>query len=196
MKVVITGGAGFLGKKLARRILEGAELVGPSGRPEKVRELTLFDVAVASGPGLDDPRVHAVAGDIANFATVQTIVQGASTVFHFAAVVSAGAEADFDLGYKVNLDGTFKIVKQSIVAPDCDRYLLENPPAEYERLQTGGAPFLNGITVSSSGDIYLAATGCRCVLKLDPQGRVSTILKAESPWSPTGSRPPSRRPWK
>src|SRR5262245_52252744 len=87
---------------------------------------------------------------------------------------------------KVNLDGTVKIVKQSIVAPDCDRYLLESAPAEYERLQTGGAPFLNGITVSSSGDIYLAATGCRCVLKLDPQGRVSTVLKAESPWSPTG----------
>jgi sugar lactone lactonase YvrE len=87
---------------------------------------------------------------------------------------------------KVNLDGTFKIVKQSIVAPDCDRYLLENPPAEYERLQTGGTPFLNGITVSSSSDVYLAATGCRCVLKLDQQGRVSTVLKAESPWSPTG----------
>jgi len=87
---------------------------------------------------------------------------------------------------KVNLDGTFKIVKQSIVAPDCDRYLVENPPAEYERLQTAGAPFLNGIAVSSSGDIYLAATGCRCVLKLDQQGRVSTVLKAESPWSPTG----------
>jgi sugar lactone lactonase YvrE len=87
---------------------------------------------------------------------------------------------------KVNLDGTFKIVKQSIVAPDCDRYLVENPPAEYERLQTAGAPFLNGIAVSSSGDIYLAATGCRCVLKLDQQGRVSTVLKVESPWSPTG----------
>ena len=87
---------------------------------------------------------------------------------------------------KVNLDSTFKIVKQSIVAPDCDRYLVENPPAEYEALQTGGAPFLNGITVSSSSDIYLAATGCRCVLKLDQQGRVSTVLKAESPWSPTG----------
>ncbi|MCI0538857.1 MAG: hypothetical protein L0Z50_26930, partial [Verrucomicrobiales bacterium] len=40
---------------------------------------------------------------------------------------------------KVNLDGTFKIVKQSIVAPDCDRYLLENPPAEYERFVKGGA---------------------------------------------------------
>jgi nucleoside-diphosphate-sugar epimerase len=110
MKVVITGGAGFLGKKLARRILQ-ERLIGPSGKPEPVSELLLFDVVKASGPGLDDPRVKTLAGDIANFATVQSIVQGAATVFHFAAVVSAGAEADFDLGYKVNLDGTRNVLE-------------------------------------------------------------------------------------
>jgi len=106
MKVVITGGAGFLGKKLARKILEGSTLGG-----ERVSELLLFDVTKASGPGLDDPRVVAMDGDIANFATVQSIVQGASSVFHFAAVVSAGAEADFDLGYRVNLDGARNVLE-------------------------------------------------------------------------------------
>jgi nucleoside-diphosphate-sugar epimerase len=111
MKVVITGGAGFLGKKLARRLLQHASLVGADGRPEPVSEVVLFDVGRASGPGLADQRVKTVAGDIANFATVQSIVQGASTVFHFAAVVSAGAEADFDLGYRVNLDGTRNVLE-------------------------------------------------------------------------------------
>jgi nucleoside-diphosphate-sugar epimerase len=106
MKVVITGGAGFLGKKLARKILEGSTLGG-----ERVSELLLFDVTKASGPGLDDPRVVAMDGDIANFATVQSIVPGASSVFHFAAVVSAGAEADFDLGYRVNLDGARNVLE-------------------------------------------------------------------------------------
>ena len=110
MKVVITGGAGFLGKKLARRLLEGG-IAGPDGAQGRVNELLLFDVGKASGPGLDDPRVKSVAGDIANFATVQSIVQGASSVFHFAAVVSAGAEADFDLGYRVNLDGTRNVLE-------------------------------------------------------------------------------------
>ena len=80
---------------------------------------------------------------------------------------------------QVKLDGTFKIVKQPIVAPDCDSYLPPNTPPAHE-------PFLSGLTVSPRGDIYLAATGCRCVLKLDPDGRVSTVLKAEAPWSPTG----------
>ena len=111
MKVVITGGAGFLGTKLARRLLQDGTLAGPDGKPARVGELLLFDVGLASGPGLDDPRVRTVSGDIANFATVQSIVQGASTVFHFAAVVSAGAEADFDLGYKVNLDGTRNVLE-------------------------------------------------------------------------------------
>src|SRR5258705_70009 len=110
MKVVITGGAGFLGKKLARRLLQGA-IAGADGKAERVSELVLFDVGKASGPGLDDHRVKTVAGDIANFATVQSIVQGAATVFHFAAVVSAGAEADFDLGYRVNLDGTRNVLE-------------------------------------------------------------------------------------
>ncbi len=80
---------------------------------------------------------------------------------------------------QVKLDGTFKIVKQPIVAPDCDSYLPPNTPPAHE-------PFLSGLTVSPRGDIYLAATGCRCVLKLDPDGRVSAVLKAEAPWSPTG----------
>lgn len=111
MKVVITGGAGFLGKKLARRILQQGTLADADGQPRRVNELMLFDVGEARGPGLDDPRVKTLAGDIANFATVQTIVQGAGTVFHFAAVVSAGAEADFDLGYRVNLDGTRNVLE-------------------------------------------------------------------------------------
>ena len=80
---------------------------------------------------------------------------------------------------KVKLDGTFTTVKQPVVALDCDRDLPSNTPAAHE-------PFLTGVTVGPRGDIYLAATGCRCVLKLEPDGRVSTVLKTEAPWSPTG----------
>jgi sugar lactone lactonase YvrE len=80
---------------------------------------------------------------------------------------------------KLKLDGTFATVKERIIAPDCDRYLPPNTPKNQE-------PFLTGLTVGPRGDIYLAATGCRCVLKLDTHGEISTLLKAEAPWSPTG----------
>lgn len=110
MKVVITGGAGFLGKKLAQRLLGAPLLIGPSGRLEAVGEILLFDVIEAPGFA-GDRRVKTIAGDIANSATVQAIVNGASSVFHLAGVVSAGAEADFDLGYRVNLDGTRHVLE-------------------------------------------------------------------------------------
>jgi D-erythronate 2-dehydrogenase len=131
MKVVITGGAGFLGKKLARRILQQGTLAGPDGKPQKVSELLLFDVGKASGPGLDDPRVKTLAGDIANSATVQSIMQGASTVFHFAAIVSAGAEADFDLGYRVNLDGTRNVLEACRAIGSNPRVIFTSSLAAY-----------------------------------------------------------------
>jgi hypothetical protein len=80
---------------------------------------------------------------------------------------------------KIKLDGTFDILKEVPAPPDCDRYLPPNTPVAHE-------PFLAGLAVSSTGDIYLAASGCRCVLKLNPDGYIATLLKADAPWSPTG----------
>ena len=79
----------------------------------------------------------------------------------------------------MKLDGTFRIVKQPVAVPDCDRDVPLNTPRAQE-------PLLTGITVSPRGVIYLAATGCRSVLRLDPDGQITTVLKAEPPWSPTG----------
>jgi len=80
---------------------------------------------------------------------------------------------------KVKLDGTFTVLKHPIAVPDCDRYLPPNTTAAHE-------PFLTGLVVDSRGSVYLAATGCRCVIKLNPDGQISTVLKTEAPWSPSG----------
>jgi hypothetical protein len=46
-------------------------------------------------------------------------------------------------------------------------------------------PLLRGLAVDSSGMVFVAASGCGSVLKVTPNGRVSTVLQLEGPWSPT-----------
>ena len=111
MKVVITGGTGFIGMRLARRLLQRGELTGPSGRPEPIDRLTLFDRALPDRPpeGFDG-RVEFVAGDIGDRETVFALVDRDDvSVFHLASVVSGGGERDFDLALRVNLHGGLHI---------------------------------------------------------------------------------------
>ena len=97
MRVVVTGGCGFLGRRVALRLLERRD----------VEELVLFDNAPLTLPLPEDPRLRLVTGNIADGETVRRVISpGTSSVFHLAAVVSGEAEADTDLGYRVNLDGT------------------------------------------------------------------------------------------
>ena len=94
MRVLITGGGGFLGSRLARALK--AKQPGAA--------ITLLDVAFP--PGLDRD-FTCVQGDLTDPAVLaRAMPRDTSSVFHLAAVVSGGAEADFDLGYRVNLDGT------------------------------------------------------------------------------------------
>ena len=90
MKVVITGGAGFLGMRLARRLLERGQLTGTSGRQEPIDEIVLLDVVAASG--IEDKRISTMVGDIADPAVIARALDAAtSSVFHLAAVVSGEA---------------------------------------------------------------------------------------------------------
>ena len=105
MRVVITGGAGFLGKRLAKRLLDRGTLRGPDGGEEPLDQIVLLDVAPAEG--LSDDRIRTVAADITDANTLQGVIESdVRSVFHLAAVVSGQAEADFDLGMRVNLDAT------------------------------------------------------------------------------------------
>lgn len=102
MKIVITGGSGFIGRRLAARLLQRDDIEG----------LTLFDVQPYRGTPFRDGRVTEVTGDISDESTVEKLIAAeTSSVFHLGAVVSAGAEADFDLGMRVNLDGTRNVLE-------------------------------------------------------------------------------------
>ena len=107
MKVVITGGTGMLGRRLALRLLANSELIGHSGDKERIYRLILVDAYEPVEPTPADPRVEIIKADICDPKVLDKIIDdNVDSIFHFAAVVSGGAEEDFNLGYNVNLDGT------------------------------------------------------------------------------------------
>jgi nucleoside-diphosphate-sugar epimerase len=107
MRIVITGGAGFIGRKLAGRLLHEGNAASPGGTREAISEIVLFDQAAPQPALPDDRRLKFIAGDITDKAQVEALIApGTSSIFHLAAVVSSHAEADLDTGLAVNLDGT------------------------------------------------------------------------------------------
>ena len=118
MRVVITGGAGFLGSRLARALLERGSLTDARGETRSLRELMLVDVA---GATISDPRVKTMAGDLADPKVIErAVTPDTDSIFHLAAIVSGQAEAEFDTGIRVNLDATRALLERCRT--------LERPP--------------------------------------------------------------------
>lgn len=99
-KIIVTGGAGFLGSRLIGTLLDRQ---GKKGMPSFEQ---IVSVDLAECPVKDD-RVVSVTGDIANpdFAR-KVVTNGTVAVYHMAAVLSGQSEAEFDVGMRVNVDGT------------------------------------------------------------------------------------------
>ena len=106
MHVVITGGAGFIGYRLAEAVLARNDMVDQNGVRRAVDRVTILDQVAPERP-LADARLRIVTGDVTERAVLADALDGTpDTIFHLASVVSGGAEADLQLGLRVNLDGT------------------------------------------------------------------------------------------
>jgi D-erythronate 2-dehydrogenase len=116
MNIIITGGSGFLGARLARTLLDMGSLSVSGQAAQKIEHITLADRATPPIDLAQDPRIEAAVGDLNAL-----LVPGAtnliasrarvSLVFHLSAAVSAECEADFDLGMRSNFAATHALLE-------------------------------------------------------------------------------------
>ncbi len=102
MHILVLGGAGMVGRKFIERLARDGNL---GGKP--VTRVTAQDVVVASPPPAAPFDFEAVVSDLSiHGESEKLIATRPEVIIHLAAVVSGEAEADFDKGYRINLDGT------------------------------------------------------------------------------------------
>lgn len=146
MHVMIIGAAGMIGRKLIRQLVSNGRLGG-----RELSTLTLIDVIEPDKPDAFTGKTGTLTADLsAPGAAEMLIAKRPDTIFHLAAIVSGEAEADFDTGYRINLDGTrllFEAIRQEgLKSPYCPRVVFTSSIAVF------GSPMPDRI-----GDDFLPA---------------------------------------
>lgn len=133
MHVLVIGAAGMIGRKLVARLAADGAIGG-----RRVERLSLVDVVPPAAPaGIP---AEAWAADLAAPGEAERMIAGRpDLVFHLAAIVSGEAEADFDKGYRINLDGTRLLFEAIRAAGHAPRVVFTSSIAVF------GAPFPEAI---------------------------------------------------
>lgn len=138
MKVLITGGGGFLGSQLAKALVEKGTLFGPSGDPEPIDEITLFDaffpdavkeMATKQGSTIN---LTLLNGDMGNRDEVFAAVDRDDiSVFHLASMVSVECEQEFEAAMRVNFDGGRYLLDALRERQGCPRLVFTSSVASF-----------------------------------------------------------------
>jgi D-erythronate 2-dehydrogenase len=131
MRILITGASGMVGRKLVARLLQDRQLAGRT-----ITALDLHDIVAPETPAVDGILVRGFTGDLAAAGASEALIADRpDIVFHLAGVVSGEAETNFDLGYRVNLDGSRALFDAIRLAGYAPRVVFTSSIAVF------GAPF-------------------------------------------------------
>lgn len=112
MSIVVTGGAGFIGRHLVTRLCESRAAFGVADEPIVVLDNLRRSSREALDSLITQGQVRFVEGDVRNAATLAEVMRGATHVFHLAAQSNVmGAEDDPDYAFTTNVDGTYQVVQ-------------------------------------------------------------------------------------
>ncbi|WP_116134360.1 D-erythronate dehydrogenase [Tropicimonas sp. IMCC34043] len=125
MRVVVTGGAGFLGSRLIEALLTGGGLPGKGA----VESILSFDRVACP---VKDPRVESRIGSIDDPDCVAAALSGeVDVVYHLAAVLSGQSEAEFETGLHINVDATRLLLEACRKLPRPPRFILTSSLAVF-----------------------------------------------------------------
>lgn len=130
MNILVTGAAGFLGRRLIEALLQRGSLTDRQGANQAITRIVAFDKVPLSG--IDDARVQVVCGDIADAQVLEGLVTAdTDSVFHLAAVVSSQAEQDFDLGMRINFSATHHLLERIRSLGTCPKWVMTSSVAVF-----------------------------------------------------------------
>lgn len=126
MKIIVTGGAGFLGSRVIRELLRRAD---EGSLQVEFDRIVSLDLAASK---IEDPRVESVVGDIGDVDLLrETVGTDTAGVFHRAAILSGGSEVDFDLAMRVNVEATRALLEAARAGGTSPRFVFTSSLAVF-----------------------------------------------------------------
>ncbi|MCL9654595.1 SDR family oxidoreductase [Pseudomonas protegens] len=130
MNILVTGAAGFLGRRLIEALLQRGTLTDRHGQLQPIKRITAFDREPVQG--LDGPRVQVKEGDISDEQVLAKLIDAdTDSIFHLAAVVSSQAEGDFELGMRVNFSATQGLLERARQLGSCPKWVMTSSVAVF-----------------------------------------------------------------